>query len=294
MSSVGMPRVVLDAAGARDREAADAAPVRRRVQPSPAPALAAEALRVTLPGGVEALRGVSLEVRPGEVVAVLGPNGAGKSTLARALAGLIAPAAGHARLGGDEAHRLPRREAARRVAYLPQETPADLPYTAAEVALMGRAPHLGRFGLDGPEDRAAAAAALAAVRAEGLADRPLGALSGGERRRVLLARLLAQDAPAWILDEPTAHLDLAHQVLILDLARRRARAGHAVLAVLHELWAAETCDRLVLLRAGEVVAAGTPRELLAPDLLEATFGVRFTTATNPLTGGSVLVPVIAR
>lgn len=288
----GMPRLALEPATRAERDAAVAEPKHVLRPPPHAPALAAEGLRVTLPGGVEALRGVSLEVRPGELVAVLGPNGAGKSTLARALAGLLAPTAGCARIAGDPAHRLSRREAARRVAYLPQETPADLPYTAAEVALMGRAPHLGRFGLDGPDDRARAAAALAAVRAEALADRPVGALSGGERRRVLLARLLAQDAPAWILDEPTAHLDLAHQALVLDLARRRAREGHAVLAVLHELWAAAACDRLVLLRAGAVVATGTPADLLRADLLEETFGVRFAAAENPITGGTVLVPAL--
>ncbi len=256
-----------------------------------APALEAEALTVSLAKGAPpALAAVDLAVRPGRLTGVLGRNGAGKSTLARALAGLVAPTSGHARIGGAEASRLPRREAARRVAYLPQETPADLPFTAAEAVLLGRAPHLGALGLDSASDRALARDALARVDALPFADRPLAELSGGERRRVLLARVLVQEAPAWILDEPTAHLDLAHQALVAALCRERAVTGGAVLSVLHELGAAAACDELVVLDAGRVAARGAPEAVLRPEVLGPILGVPLVAAAHPETGRPLLVP----
>lgn len=242
-------------------------------------------------GGVEALRGVDLEVRRGEVLGLVGPNGAGKSTLARALAGLANPSAGAVQLEGRPLAEWSRKAIATRIAHLAQELPTDLPFRAAEVVLMGRTPHLGPLGLEGPEDREKVSQALAAVEGLPFGPRPIAELSGGERRRVLLARILVQEAPVWILDEPTAHLDLAHQHLALRLARRHADDGGAVVCVLHDLGqAAEICDRLAMVQAGRLVAVGIPDEVLKEERLQTVFGVPFLRIEDPDTGERVLVP----
>jgi len=260
--------------------------------PMTQPMIEVDSLRVELSGAGEILHGVGLSLDSGEVLGLLGPNGAGKSTLARAISGLIPARAGSIRIAGDELRSLPRSEVARRIAYLSQEMPQDLPFTAAEVVLMGRSPHLGPLGLDGPADRARASAALEKVEAAQLANRPLDALSGGERRRVLLARLLAQDAPIWVLDEPTAHLDLAHQHLALRLAREHADRGGVVVCVLHDLThAAELCDRILILERGDVVAAGPPEAVLTADLLSRVFRVPFVGLRHPESGATTLHPL---
>lgn len=253
--------------------------------------LRAAAVSLQHPGGVEALRAVDLDVAKGTFVGLVGPNGAGKSTLARIFAGLAAPTAGQVELQGRPLSSLGRRAVARQVAFLAQEPPPDLAFTAAEVALMGRTPHLGALGLEGEGDRARAAAALARVEAGALADRPMQALSGGERRRIHLARVLVQEAPIWILDEPTAHLDLAHQELVLRLARTHVDAGGTVICVLHDLGqAAEICDRVAVLQHGALVAEGSPADVLTPALLADVFGVSFVSATHPETGAALLLP----
>lgn len=242
-------------------------------------------------GEVQALRAVDLEVPAGSFVAVVGPNGAGKSSLARVLAGLEAPTEGRVLLDGSPLDSIRRRDLARQIAFLAQDPPSDPGFTAAEVALLGRAPHLGALGLDGASDRELAARALARVGASNLADRAMQALSGGERRRIHLARILAQQAPIWILDEPTAHLDLAYQELALRLARDHVDAGGTVVCVLHDLaQAGAVADRVALLHEGRLVAAGAPEQVLTPDRLEPVFGVRFSQGVDPATGASLPLP----
>jgi iron complex transport system ATP-binding protein len=181
------------------------------------------------------------------------------------------------------------------VAFLPQNPPHDLTFSAREVALMGRAPHLGLWSLEGPQDLQRANAALSELDALDLADRPVSQLSGGERQRVFLARAFAQEAALLVLDEPTAALDLAHQVVLVNALRTRARAGGGSLLVLHDLpLAGAACDRLVLMDRGRVVADGLPAEVLRPGVLEPVYGTRVEVIANPATGQPLVAPRIPR
>jgi iron complex transport system ATP-binding protein len=258
--------------------------------------LEARGLRYRHPGGSrDALAGASISVASGEVVAAIGPNAAGKSTLARLCCGLLAPQQGAISLQGTPLAQLTRRERARRVAFLPQNPPHDLSFTAREVALMGRAPHLGLWSLEGPHDLESARAALEEFDAEDLADRPVSQLSGGERQRVFLARAFAQEAALLVLDEPTAALDLAHQVLLVNALRRKARDGGGALLVLHDLaLAGAACDRLSLLDRGQVIAEGTPAEVLRPEVLSPVYGTAVDVVPNPGTGQPLVAPRITR
>ena len=261
-----------------------------------APLLTVDAVRYRhAPHAPEAVAGVSLRVDRGEVVGLIGPNAAGKSTLARIACALIRPSSGAVLLSGDDAFALPRRERARRVAFLSQDEPADLPFTAREVALMGRAPHLGLWALEAPGDRALAESALAEADALDLADRPVSQLSGGERQRVFLARTFAQDAALLVLDEPTGALDLAHQVLLVTAVRRRAQSGRGALLVLHDLaLAGAACDRLVLLRAGRLLSEGSTAEVLRPEMLGEAYGTEVHVVPDPATGQPLVAPRIRR
>ncbi len=243
----------------------------------------------------DALAGASLSVAAGEVVAAIGPNAAGKSTLARLCCGLLSAQEGAISLSGTPLTQLTRRERARRVAFLPQNPPHDLSFTAREVALMGRAPHLGLWSLEGPHDLESARAALEEFDALDLADRPVSQLSGGERQRVFLARAFAQEAALLILDEPTAALDLAHQVLLVNALRRKSRDGGGALLVLHDLaLAGAACDRLVLLDRGQVIAEGSPADVLRPEVLSPVYGTPVDVVPNPGTGQPLVAPRIAR
>lgn len=225
-------------------------------------------------GGRWLLRDAAVELRPGEFVGVVGPNGAGKSTLLRLLAGTWRASAGRVRWGvlGE---RPSARELSRHLALVPQEQLAARGFTAGEVVLMGRYVHLGRFEREGEKDFAAARGAMAATSTLPLGDRDVATLSGGERQRVQVARGLAQQTETLLLDEPTASLDIAHQLELMELLRRLAHGeGKAVAAVLHDLeLAARWCDRLVVVGGGRVVADGPPAEVLTPRLLRDVFGV---------------------
>ncbi|TMA84611.1 MAG: ABC transporter ATP-binding protein [Deltaproteobacteria bacterium] len=246
-------------------------------------------------GAPEAVAGASIAVARGEVVGVIGPNAAGKSTLARLCSGLLTPQQGTVSLQGEPMAKLSRRERARRVAFLPQHPPHDLSFTAREVALMGRAPHLGLWALEGPRDFERAHAGLREMDALDLADRPVSQLSGGERQRVFLARAFAQEAAVLVLDEPTAALDLAHQVLLVSALRRRAREGGGALLVLHDLaLAGAACDRLVLLDRGRVVAEGPPADVLRSAVLSPVYGTEVEVVANPATGQPLVAPRIPR
>lgn len=253
--------------------------------------LAAEAVQVRL-GGRPVLRGVDLAVRSGELLALVGPNGAGKSTLLAALCGDVPLAGGQVRLDGVPLERWHPVELARRRAMLPQRTAVAFPFHAVEVVAMGRAPWAGRP--QRADDEAAVADAMRLTGIEELADRPFPALSGGEQARVALARVLAQRTAILLLDEPTAALDLHHQEMVLGIAQRRARAGDAVVAVLHDLTlAASYADRIALLAAGRLVADGTPWRVLTADRLRAAYQHDVEVLPHPRTGTPLVLPVRA-
>jgi iron complex transport system ATP-binding protein len=253
--------------------------------------LAAESVSFAF-GARTVLDAVSVALAPGEVMAVLGPNGSGKTTLLRLLAGLAAPASGTVRLDGRPLDAWPRRDLARRIALVPQDPRVDFPFSALEVTLMGRAPHQRGLGLASARDLAIAADALARVDASALADRPIDQLSGGERQRVFVARALAQEPAILLLDEPTTHLDLRHQLGLHELLRVLCRErGWSCLSVVHDVnLAAAYADRVVLLADGRVVAAGTPADALTPARVAAVFGVHVA-AVSPPDGRTVLVPL---
>lgn len=237
------------------------------------------------------VRGASFEAKEKTITAVLGPNGAGKSTLLRALAGL-APAEGEVWLEGVRLSQLSRRAIARQVALVAQDPPADVPFSVRELAMMGRAPHLGRWALEGAEDARLVEEAMRQADVLALADRPIDALSGGEKRRAFLARALAQRPRLLLLDEPTAFLDLGHQAQVLDRARALAEAGLCVVVVLHDPnLAAGWSDRALLLREGEVVAQGPSREVLSADRLQALYGARLVQARGPQGEGPFFTPI---
>jgi iron complex transport system ATP-binding protein len=225
--------------------------------------------------GRPVLRDVTLDIAAGERVALVGPNGAGKSTLLRAVAGLVEPAAGIVELDGSPLRTLDRLAIARRIAVVPQLAVLPFATTVEEVVALGRLPHEHPVRGMRPVDRSVVAEAIERVGLGHLLGRDARELSLGERQLVLLAMAVAQEAPLLILDEPTVHLDLRHQVEVMDLLLdRNARLGTTVLAVLHDLvLAAHFFPRLVLLDGGRVVADGPPAEVLHPDRIREVFGV---------------------
>jgi iron complex transport system ATP-binding protein len=243
--------------------------------------------------GLVALRGVSLSLAAGELLGVVGPNGSGKSTLIRAITRLVRPLGGDIRLDGKEVGRLSQRELARWAAVVPQNPYLPDAFTVLEVALMGRTPHLGLLQSEGRADLAAVRRALEQTDTWQLASRRMGELSGGERQRVVVARALAQETPVLLLDEPTAHLDMGHQAVLLDLVRRLCRReGKAVLAAIHDLsLAGQYCDRLVMLNEGRIAGEGKPEEVLSPELLASVYGTRVSVFAHPLTGRPVVTAV---
>ena len=244
-------------------------------------------------GARAALAGVSFQARGGELVGLLGPNGAGKSTLVRLVAGLAAPAEGAVRLAGLDPARAPRRAVARICALVPQEPRVTWPFTVRETVMMGRAPHQGLLALPTLLDRGAVQGALEACDLVALADRRLDALSGGERRRVFFARALAQEPRVLLLDEPTAFLDLGHQVAAMRLAQLAARGGLCVVAVLHDLnLAAAACDRLVVLSRGRVVAEGPPDPVLTEERVREVWEVPVWRGRNEASGAPVVLPAL--
>ncbi len=239
------------------------------------------------------IRALDLSVEQGEMVALLGANGAGKTTLLKLAAGLLRPQAGSVLLNGGPLAAWSRRQLARRLAYLPQEAIPAFGFAVALMVELGRAPY--RRGLRGltPKDRQAVGRALLETATADFADRDFTELSGGERRRVLLATVLAQEPELLLLDEPTAHLDLRFQAEILALLRQlRRQRALTLIAAMHDINLASLYfDRLVLMQAGRVLAQGSPDEVLTPANIQAAFGATVMALRHPVTGRPQMLSV---
>jgi iron complex transport system ATP-binding protein len=226
-------------------------------------------------GAETVLRDVTIACNSGEVVALLGANGSGKSTLLKTMAGAIRPLSGSVRVGADEVQSLSKREVALRIGYVPQiESPA-FDFSVSEVVLMGRMPHsIGLF--ETKEDHKAAERAMERADCAYLADRPVSELSGGEGQRVRIARALAQEAPVLLMDEPTTHLDVKHQIDIGRMAKQLAADGLTIVVAVHDLnWAAAFASRAALLHEGRIVLDGPTAETLESPVVDRAFGVKF-------------------
>ena len=237
-------------------------------------------------GDRQVIKHVSVQIEQGEFFVIIGPNGAGKTTLLKALSGL------HTLVGGDiHVHQRPiadyaKNELARTLALVPQQINADFPFTVAETVLMGRYPHLGLLAVEGKKDLEMAEQSMAFTEVGHLADRRLAQLSGGERQRVIIARAICQQSKILLLDEPTASLDPAHQLRIMDLMERlRCEAKVTIVMVSHDLnLAASYADRLLLLKDGEVEKVGTPQQVLTGEQLSQSYGCTLLVDENPLLG----------
>ena len=253
-----------------------------------------EALSVRY-GDRRVLDEVTFSVAAGEVVGLVGPNGSGKSTVLRAVTRVVPWEGGQVLIDGVPAQDLARRALAQRVAVVSQNPALPAGYTALEVVVMGRTPYLGLLAHEGAADYDRARAALARVGMPGIADRHVDELSGGERQAVVLARALAQESPILLLDEPTASLDIGHQVGVFHLASGLARGKRtAVLVAIHDLTLAGLyCDRLVLLAGGTVAASGPPDEVLTEDNILRAYGARTSVVRWRGFPGPVVVPYAA-
>jgi iron complex transport system ATP-binding protein len=247
-------------------------------------------------GAAPTLDGIDVDVHRGEVVGILGPNGSGKSTLVKVISGVLRGYSGSIRVGGREVSRIPRRELARSLAVVQQEPEFSFDFTALEIVLMGRHPHLAGLAFESASDIELARSALDRCGALELAGRTIHELSSGERQRVVFARALAQRPQVLMLDEPASFLDIRHQVGIYDLVRSLAEETDcAVLTVLHDLnLAAEYCDRIYLLLDGRIEAAGATAEVLNYAQLRRVFGTDVYVDTNALTGKMLVVPLPGR
>jgi iron complex transport system ATP-binding protein len=251
--------------------------------------LSASDLRIVR-GGRTVLSGVSAAFEPGSITVVLGPNGAGKSSLLTVLAGLMAAEAGTVQLGDAALSGLPPRHRARAIGYLPQGAEVHWNLKVRDVVALGRQPHIGPFAGPSAADEVAIAAAMVAADLGELAARPILELSGGERARALLARVLAGEPPVLLADEPLANLDPRHQMQALALFRAEAARGRTVVLVLHDLHAAARCaDRLLLLGNGRLLGAGSPHQVLTPALLRQAYGVDMLVRHDPELG-LIVVP----
>ena len=244
-------------------------------------------------GNRPVLAGMDLHVSPGEVVGLVGPNGSGKSTFLRIAAGTLSPQQGRVLLGGEDVADLKPKDRAKLVAVVQQSPAAPPGFTAMDVALMGRNPHLGLLQWESKSDYDKCRRVMELTETWEFADRQLSTLSGGELQRVFMARALAQETPALLLDEPTAHLDISYQTATLDIINRvRKQSDLTVIVAMHDLTlAAQYCDRIAVLYEGSVLACGEPSETLNEEVVSKAFGAPVYIIPHPATGTPVVLPM---
>jgi iron complex transport system ATP-binding protein len=238
------------------------------------------------------LRHVSFHVEKGSFVGILGPNGSGKSTLLKIMDGILTPQEGMASMDGRNIRTMSRRDIARRVAVVPQDYAGIFAFTAREIVLMGRSPHLDPWSFEGKRDYELVDRVMVQTDTLSFADRSLDHLSGGERQRILIARALVQEPRVMLLDEPTAFLDIRHQVEIMNLLKSlNKNEGLTVLAVTHDINLASLyCDRIMLLNGGTIHAEGPPAEVMTADNIEAVYGLPVVLGNHELTGRPIIMP----
>ncbi len=241
-------------------------------------------------GDTRVLEAVSLAVQEGSFIGILGPNGCGKTTLMRALSRIIEPAAGTVMVDGREIGEYSIRGLATIMGAVPQETAVTFDFTVEEIVQMGRHPHLGRLSSMGEEDYVICRHAMEITNTAYLADRLITEISGGERQRVLIARALAQKPRVLLLDEPTSHLDISHQIEILSIIRGLVPQV-TVIGVFHDInLAAYFCDTIILMEQARIAAVGTPAAVITDQNIREVFGVEMIVRTHPITGRPYVVP----
>jgi iron complex transport system ATP-binding protein len=241
------------------------------------------------------LREISLEVQQGDFIGIIGPNGSGKTTLLKIIDGILAPQEGAVYLDGTAVRKMKRNALARVVAVVPQDTAMVFPFSAHEVVLMGRAPHLKQWGFEGETDVRIVRKSMEMTDTANLMNRSMNALSGGERQRVLIARALAQEPRIILLDEPTAFLDIRHQLEFFDLIKALNRERHlSVMAVTHDVNLASLyCDRIVLLQNGRIHSMGRPEDVITKENIRGVYGIDVAVGCNPFTGLPQITPLSA-
>jgi iron complex transport system ATP-binding protein len=246
--------------------------------------------------GITVLDNLSFSVHEGEFFIVIGPNGSGKTTLMKIIAGLIKIQKGGLEIKGQPVHAYKRKILARKIAFVPQQLPTDFPFVVEDVVLFGRSPHQGTFGLVSSEDLLHAEKAMEFTEVSHLAGRRLNQLSGGECQRVFIARAICQDPDIIVLDEPTASLDIAHQLRIMDMMEKmKQEKGVTILMVSHDVnLAAMYADTLMLINQGKQVRLGTPEAVLTYKILEAVYGCHLLVDENPLGRLPRVTPVPGR
>lgn len=240
----------------------------------------------------DVLKDVSLEADPGQLIGILGPNGSGKTTLLKCLNRILTPKKGFIKIDGTDINSFDRKELAKRVGMVPQHNEVGFAFTALEIVLMGRSPHLGRFESEKEEDYKVVEKVMAQTNIKKFANRPITQLSGGEAQKVFIARALAQEPEILLLDEPTLHLDIAQQIEVMELLYKLREEGKLVISVLHDLnLAARYCDNLFLMKDGGIVGKGKPVEILTKKTLREVYQVEAWVGRHPQVAAPQVVPI---
>jgi iron complex transport system ATP-binding protein len=244
-------------------------------------------------GSIDVVKDVSFNVKKGEFLGILGPNGSGKTTLLRSISRVLKPKKGMILISDKDIYEMKSLDVAKQLAVVPQETPVSFDFSALEVVLMGRNPHMPRFKMESKEDFEIAKASMELTRTWEFADRPVTELSGGERQRVIIARALTQEPQILLLDEPTTHLDISNQLEIMDLIKCLCMSRKLlIVAVFHDFnLAARYCDSIILLKDGKIIAVGNAEETLTSENVKKVFNVDTIVKKHPITGQLHVIPI---